>query len=318
MITNWQDPASGKIYSSHISGLQDAIGKIEDSIGLQTVVETGMSLSEVFIEDNDRYRIYQCAVGRRNWLASPAPVIKKNGVTITDGFTIDYGGGAIILDENAISTDFFTVDCTRTNSTNSITPSSIGAETPSGAQNKVDTHAVNIASSSDLGHIKVDNGFSTGLEFGDGGLLRLWNWPQVVYNEMEYTDDFPTVFNITKKFYPNTNTKSQKNAIILVQNRSDPSKFLYYHIFAKKGSTYGFVLGKNSNNDTLVLPYPGGGEFFGTVSSATTIGYGVCGSTRMGIQITGWDSTDNWFKMNFMGVEAVSNTLNVKVSVLLT
>lgn len=138
MKTNWQDPLSSEITSPLISGLQEAVGKIEDSIGLQTTAETGIALSEVYINADDRYRIYQAPEGKRNWVASPAPVIKKNGDAISTGFTIDYGGGAIMLDPRALNTDVFTADFTRTNSTHSITPTSIGAETPTGAQDKAD------------------------------------------------------------------------------------------------------------------------------------------------------------------------------------
>lgn len=112
--TNWQDPGSSEILSTHISGLQEAVGKIEDAIGLQTVAETNVPLTEVYISDTDRYRIYQAPVGKRNWVSSPAPVIKKNGVQITTGFEIDYGGGAIILSPAALSSDVFTADMTYT------------------------------------------------------------------------------------------------------------------------------------------------------------------------------------------------------------
>lgn len=112
--TNWQDPSSTEMRSTHISGAQEAIGKIEESIGIQTLAETGISLTEVFISNEDRCRIYQAPVGKRNWLSSPTPVIKKNGVTITDGFEIDYGGGAIIFTTRALETDVFTCDITHT------------------------------------------------------------------------------------------------------------------------------------------------------------------------------------------------------------
>lgn len=112
--TNWQDPGSSEILSTHISGLQEAVGKIEDAIGLQTTAETNVPLTEVYISGTDRYRIYQAPVGKRNWAASPAPVIKKNGEQITTGFAIDYGGGAIILSPAAIATDVFTADVTYT------------------------------------------------------------------------------------------------------------------------------------------------------------------------------------------------------------
>lgn len=113
MKTNWQDPQTSEIRSTHISGLQEIAGKIEDILDLQLEAETGVTLTEVYISETDRYRIYQAPLGKRNWAASPAPVIYKNGVQITSGFTIDYGGGAIILSPAATSTDVFTADFSR-------------------------------------------------------------------------------------------------------------------------------------------------------------------------------------------------------------
>jgi hypothetical protein len=125
MKTNWQDPGSVEIQSSFISGLQEAVGKVEDAIGLQTTAETDIELVETYIAATDRYRIYQVAVGKRNWVASPAPAIKKNGSTITTGFILDYGGGAISLETAALSTDAFTADFTRTNNTPVILASNV-------------------------------------------------------------------------------------------------------------------------------------------------------------------------------------------------
>lgn len=110
--TNWQDPGSAEIRSTHISGLQEAVGKIEQSIGMKTNAETNIPLTEVYISETDRYRIYQAPAGKRNWVSSPAPVIKKNGTTITTGFAIDYGGGAIILSPSATSSDTFAANAT--------------------------------------------------------------------------------------------------------------------------------------------------------------------------------------------------------------
>jgi len=112
--TNWQDRTSEEIQSSHINGLQEAVGKIEDILDMQLQAEVGVTLTEVYISEQDRYRIYQAPTGKRNWASSPAPVIKKNGVTITEGFTIDYAGGAIIVSPSAILTDVFTTDVSYT------------------------------------------------------------------------------------------------------------------------------------------------------------------------------------------------------------
>jgi hypothetical protein len=112
--TNWQDPGSSEVRSTHISGLQDAVGKIEDVLDLKLQAETAVPLTEVYISELDRYRIYQAPAGKRNWASTPSPVIKKNGVVISSGFTIDYGGGAIIASPAATSTDTFTADVSYT------------------------------------------------------------------------------------------------------------------------------------------------------------------------------------------------------------
>ena len=112
--TNWQDPKSGEIISPHISGLQEAVGKLEESLGISSTAETDIALSEVYISDSDRYRIYQAPEGKRNWLSSPTPIIKKNGVEITTDFIIEYGGGALVFTTPLLSTDVVTADATYT------------------------------------------------------------------------------------------------------------------------------------------------------------------------------------------------------------
>ena len=70
--TNWQDPGSSEVRSTHISGLQEAVGKIEDVLDLKLQAETAVPLTEVYISELDRYRIYQAPAGKRNWASSPA------------------------------------------------------------------------------------------------------------------------------------------------------------------------------------------------------------------------------------------------------
>jgi hypothetical protein len=112
--TNWQDPKTSEIRSTHLSGLQEAVGKIEESIGMNTISEANIPLEEIFISNDDRCRIYQAPEGKRNWLLSPTPSIKKNGVIITDDFEIDYGGGAIIFTTPILESDILTADATYT------------------------------------------------------------------------------------------------------------------------------------------------------------------------------------------------------------
>lgn len=126
--TNWQDHRDEEILSIHITGLQDAVGKIEDALNLGTVEEVDIPLAMVPAYNMSgvlEYRIYQAPVGKRNWLASSAPVVKKNGSVITTGFSIDYGGGAILLDSTALNTDTFTASFTRTNSTPAVSAGNV-------------------------------------------------------------------------------------------------------------------------------------------------------------------------------------------------
>jgi hypothetical protein len=115
--TNFQDPGSSEIRSTHISGVMEAINKIEESLNMDTVAETDVVLPELFISEDDRYRIFQAPEGKRNWLNSPAPVIKKNGVVISTGFGIDYGGGAIVFNPPLTASDTVTASFTRTKNT---------------------------------------------------------------------------------------------------------------------------------------------------------------------------------------------------------
>lgn len=112
--TNWKDPQTSEIRSPDISGLQDAVGKIEESIGINSAHEVDIPLSEVFISSDDRHRIFQAPKGKRNWLLSPTVVVKRNGAKITSGFELDHGGGAIILDVNDAVANTYTVDATHT------------------------------------------------------------------------------------------------------------------------------------------------------------------------------------------------------------
>lgn len=109
MKTGWQDPLSGEIISPDIAGLQEAVGKIEDVLDMKVVNATDISLEEIYISENDHYRIYQ-APGKRNWVSSPAPVIKVNGTPVSSGFTINYGGGAVVFEPPLTASDTITAD----------------------------------------------------------------------------------------------------------------------------------------------------------------------------------------------------------------
>lgn len=113
------DPQTSEARSPWLAGLTEACNKLSGVLDMQTQTFENVKLPEVFISTKDRYRIYQAPLGNKLWVQTPKPVIKKNGVVITedaDGFEIDYLGGSIVFnDEKAkenLSTDVFTASAT--------------------------------------------------------------------------------------------------------------------------------------------------------------------------------------------------------------
>ena len=112
------DPSTTEATSPFLAGLSEGMSRIATILNLTTTTITDSAMSEVYIGESDRYRIYQVAAGNRLWLSDPAPVVKKNGSTITPAganFTIDYIGGSIKFESIArlTSGDTVTVSATR-------------------------------------------------------------------------------------------------------------------------------------------------------------------------------------------------------------
>lgn len=110
------DPKTSEIQSPLIAGLTDAVSYVSSILGLKTEQLSDYPLEEIFIDDDDRFRIYQAPLGKKLWLENPTPVFKKNGNVVTPisgGFKVDYIGGSIAFDsvnENTAD-DVFTVSC---------------------------------------------------------------------------------------------------------------------------------------------------------------------------------------------------------------
>ena len=112
------DPSTTEATSPFLAGLSEGMSRIATILNLTTTTITDSAMSEVYIGESDRYRIYQVAAGNRLWLSDPAPVVKKNGSVITPvgaSFTIDYVGGSIKFESIArlTSGDTVTVSATR-------------------------------------------------------------------------------------------------------------------------------------------------------------------------------------------------------------
>lgn len=97
------DPGSSEVRSPLLAGLSEGVSKVSDILDVEVTTNV-ITLRNVPITDSDKNRIYQAAFGSRLWLETPAPIIRKNGVVITeenDSFIIDYVGGSIAFDKNS-------------------------------------------------------------------------------------------------------------------------------------------------------------------------------------------------------------------------
>lgn len=103
------NPQSDEITSPPIASMSEAVSYVTDVLNMKTASETDIPLTEVYIEEKDRFRVFQAPEGKRVWVASPAPVVRKNG-TVVSGYQI--AGGGIVFDSNQADGDGFTVDCT--------------------------------------------------------------------------------------------------------------------------------------------------------------------------------------------------------------
>lgn len=101
------DPMTSDARSSWLAGLTEACNKISGTLNMKTSTFENLTLPELYISEDDRFRIYQAPLGNKLWIANPAPVIKKNGVVITpanDHFSIDYLGGSIAFEDEYVLT----------------------------------------------------------------------------------------------------------------------------------------------------------------------------------------------------------------------
>lgn len=113
------DPQTSQARSSWIVGLTEICNKLSNVLNMSTSTVEDLVLPELYISENDRFRIYQAPLGNKVWMQSPTPIFKKNGAVITpnnNGFEVDYLGGSIIFNEEVaktnVASDVFTVSTT--------------------------------------------------------------------------------------------------------------------------------------------------------------------------------------------------------------
>lgn len=112
-ITPFRRVPSREIYGADISGLQDAVNKIETILDMLTSSITNHALLAVSdqAEPALHRRIYEGTV--RGWLETPEPVIRRGGVVVPVGeYTLFAAQGAVVFHAQQAADDIITADFT--------------------------------------------------------------------------------------------------------------------------------------------------------------------------------------------------------------
>ena len=112
-ITPFKKVPSREIYGADVSGLQDAVNKVETVLDMQTASVTNHSLLAVSDQPEPAMhrRIYEGTI--RNWLESPVPVIRRDGVVVPIGeYTLYSAQGMVIFHQQQPTGAVVTADVT--------------------------------------------------------------------------------------------------------------------------------------------------------------------------------------------------------------
>ncbi|MDP3059042.1 MAG: hypothetical protein Q8N36_06255 [bacterium] len=104
-ITPFKKVTSREVYGADISGLQDAVNKMESILDMQTSTATDHVLQAVAdqAEPALHRRLYEGTI--RNWLESPAPVIKRNAVVVAAAEYVLYAAQGMVVFNAQQATD---------------------------------------------------------------------------------------------------------------------------------------------------------------------------------------------------------------------
>ena len=112
-ITPFKKVTSREIYGADISGLQDAMNKIETVLDMSTATTINHTLLAVSDQPESALhrRVYEGTI--RNWLESPAPVIYRGGVVVPVGeYTLYAAQGAVVFSQQQATDATITADFT--------------------------------------------------------------------------------------------------------------------------------------------------------------------------------------------------------------
>lgn len=111
-ITPFRTVTSREIFGGDISGLQDAVNKLETILAMHTASVTGHTLQETSDQPEPAMhrRIYEGTI--RNWLELPPPVIRRGGLVVPAGeYTLYAAQGMVVFSAQqppgtAVTADF--------------------------------------------------------------------------------------------------------------------------------------------------------------------------------------------------------------------
>lgn len=115
------DPRDSEVLSPLMAGFSEGLGVLSEILNLNTKAIKGVALEKLPWINSEGHTVigvlYQAPANNKLWLTTPYPVIRKNGVIITestDHFTIDPIGGGLFFEEQyaLLDDDEVTVDAT--------------------------------------------------------------------------------------------------------------------------------------------------------------------------------------------------------------
>lgn len=115
------DPRDSEVLSPLMAGFSEGLGVLSSILDLNTKQIKGVTLEKLPWINSEGHTVigvlYQAPANNKLWLTTPYPVIRKNGVIITesaDHFSIDPIGGGLFFEEQyaLLEEDVITVDAT--------------------------------------------------------------------------------------------------------------------------------------------------------------------------------------------------------------
>lgn len=115
------DPRDSEVLSPLMAGFSEGLGVLSSILDLNTKQIKGVTLEKLPWINSEGHTVigvlYQAPANNKLWLTTPYPVIRKNGVIITEGadhFSIDPIGGGLFFEEQyaLLEEDVVTVDAT--------------------------------------------------------------------------------------------------------------------------------------------------------------------------------------------------------------